>query len=57
MEEGWGFLPVGNADAPLMFVCQTGHGDGVYNVECKYAGNVPRVLSVRFVDDEDGSLK
>jgi hypothetical protein len=50
LAKAWDFLPVGNADAPLMFVCGTGRGDGCYDVECEYAGEVPRVLTISFID-------
>jgi hypothetical protein len=56
MEKPWDFIPIGNADAPLMFVCQTGRGDGVYDVECEFASNIPRVLTIRFIDEEDGAF-
>ena len=46
----WGFLPVGNADFPLMFVCGTGRGDGCYDVECEFAGEVSRAVAISFID-------
>jgi hypothetical protein len=46
----WGFIPVGNAEAPLMFVCGTGRGDGLYDVECEFSGDVPRGLLIPFVE-------
>lgn len=51
MNKPWGFIPVCNADAPLMFVCDTGRGDGVYDVECGFAGEVPCALSITFIED------
>jgi hypothetical protein len=53
LNKTWDFIPVGNEARPLMFVCETGRGDGTYDVECEYAANVPRILSIRFIDDED----
>jgi hypothetical protein len=34
-----------------MFICETGRGDGCYNVQCGYAGGVPRLVSIQFIDD------
>lgn len=51
MNGAWGFLPIGDADMPLMFVCGTGRGDGSYDVNCAFSGDIPRVLSVTFIDD------
>jgi hypothetical protein len=51
LAEAWSFMPVGNTEAPLMFVCGTGRGDGVYEVECEFADKTPRVLSIRFIDE------
>ncbi len=51
MEKPWGFMPVGNADAPLMFACETGRGDGIYGVQCGFSGEVPQVVSIEFIDD------
>lgn len=53
MDKPWDFMPVGNDDLPLMFVCGTGRGDGRYDVECQYSGDVPRIVSISFVDDDD----
>jgi hypothetical protein len=50
--KAWGFIPVGNSDAPLMFVCETGHGDGVYDVEGVFSEEDPSVLSVRFIEHD-----
>jgi hypothetical protein len=52
LAKAWDFLPVGNADTPLMFVCGTGRGDGCYDVECRFAAEVPRVLSISFIDEQ-----
>jgi hypothetical protein len=51
LAKAWDFLPIGNADTPLMFVCGTGRGDGCYDVECTFAAGVPRVLSISFIDE------
>jgi hypothetical protein len=51
MAQDWGFIPVGNADSPLMFVCGTGRGDGVYNVESEFSGEVPCDLSIKFIEE------
>jgi hypothetical protein len=51
MARAWGFMPIGNADSPSMFVCVTGGGDGVYAVECQFSGDAPSVLSIKFLED------
>jgi hypothetical protein len=51
MESAWGFLPIGIADAPLMFVCETGRGDGLYDVDCEFSGDVPCRLSITFIEN------
>jgi hypothetical protein len=51
MNEGWQFMPVGNRPEPLMFACGTGHGDGRYDVEGQFDGEVLRALHVTFIDD------
>ena len=50
-EEEWSFIPIGNAEVPLMFVCRTGRGDGVYEVECEFSGKAPRALSITFIEE------
>jgi hypothetical protein len=45
------FLPVGNQPEPLMFVCGTGRGDGLYDVRCAYDGDVPRCVTIVFIED------
>ena len=50
MEKEWDFIPVGNEAEPLMFVCRTGYGDGVYDVECEFAKDVPVALSIKFIE-------
>jgi hypothetical protein len=51
MNKDWQFMPVGNNPEPRMFVCGTGRGDGCYDVHGLYDGDVPRVLTVTFVND------
>ncbi len=51
MNREWQFMPIGNSPEPLMFVCGTGRGDGCYDVQGQFDGDVPRVLTVTFVDD------
>ncbi|MFN3152177.1 hypothetical protein [Bremerella sp.] len=51
MEEPWDFMPIGNEDLPVMFVCGTGRGDGTYDVTCRYSGDTPRVVTIDFIDD------
>ena len=50
-EEAWKFIPVGNEPTPLMFVCDTGRGDGWYDVHGLFAGDEPRVLKIDFIQD------
>lgn len=52
LDTQWDFMPVGNDDYPLMFVCRTGRGDGIYDVYCQYAGDVPQIVSIDFIDGE-----
>lgn len=49
MKEPWAFMPVGNADEPLMFVSGTGRGDGCYDVVGGFAGNDLVELSIDFL--------
>jgi hypothetical protein len=51
LRENWAFLPVGNEPAPLMFACDTGYGDGSYDVRC--ASNLDEVtaVSITFIDE------
>ncbi|MEX2138712.1 MAG: hypothetical protein WD894_05585 [Pirellulales bacterium] len=51
LEKAWGFLPIGAEGGPLMFVCGTGRGDGVYDVHCTFNGDVPSILSIDFVEE------
>ena len=51
LSKAWDFIPVGNAATPLMFVCGTGRGDGVYEVKCSYDGDVPQTLSIDFMGE------
>ena len=52
MDKPWDFMPVGNEDLPLMFVCGTGRGDGLYDVHCRYTGGAPRIVSINFIEDD-----
>jgi hypothetical protein len=52
MDKPWDFMPVGNDDLPLMFVCGTGRGDGCYDVQCRYSGDVPRSVTINFIEDD-----
>lgn len=47
------FLPIGNQPQPELLVCQTGRGDGEYEVRCEFAGRVPIRASVIFMDDDE----
>jgi hypothetical protein len=51
LDASWALMPIGNDDTPLMFVCGTGRGDGLYDVECEFAGDIPRVLHINFFDE------
>jgi hypothetical protein len=51
MEEPWSFMSVGNGPEPVMFVCETGRGDGCYDVQGEFAGEVAHVLTVAFIED------
>ncbi|CAN5595527.1 hypothetical protein BH10PLA2_BH10PLA2_20620 [soil metagenome] len=50
LDRAWQFMPVGNSHEPLMFVCGTGHGDGCYDVQGKFDGDVVRVLTINFIE-------
>jgi hypothetical protein len=50
MTKAWEFMPVGNQPAPLMFVCGTGRGDGRYDVEGQFDGDVLRALTITFIE-------
>jgi hypothetical protein len=50
MTRPWQFMPVGNAPEPLMFVCETGRGDGCYDVLGNFAGENPCLLIVTFIE-------
>lgn len=50
-DEAWQFMPVGNDPAPLMFVCGTGRGDGSYDVYGQFDGDIPRELSINFIEE------
>ncbi len=50
MDQAWGFIPVGSADGPLMFVSDTGHSDGTYDVLGEYDGDALNRIVISFVD-------
>jgi hypothetical protein len=50
MSGAWEFMPVGNRPEPLMFVSGTGRGDGCYDVLGQFNGDVPRALTVTFIE-------
>lgn len=52
MNKAWEFIPVGNDELPMMFVCSTGLGDGLYDVNCGFAGDVPVVVTIPFIEDD-----
>jgi len=54
MQGSWGFLPVGNTDTPVMFACGTGRGDGNYEVNCGFARGAPMIVTVPFIEENDG---
>src|SRR5262245_43317366 len=51
MRGAWQFMPVGNNPEPLMFVCDTGRGDGCYDVKGQFEGDILRRLTITFIDD------
>ncbi|MEW4561651.1 hypothetical protein AB1K70_03950 [Bremerella sp. JC770] len=51
MEEPWKFMPIGNEDLPLMFVCGTRRGDGLYDVYCRYSDDTPRIVTIDFIGE------
>jgi hypothetical protein len=51
MEDSWCFMPIGNGQAPTMFACETGRGDGTYDVNCGFAGDVPVLVTIPFIED------
>ncbi len=46
-------LPIGRHASPLMFVCDTGRGDGSYDVEGVFDGPILRSIFIRFIEDDD----
>ena len=48
----WDFLPIGHDPEPLMFVSETGRGDGNYDVHGRFEGDIPRILTIAFVEEE-----
>jgi hypothetical protein len=53
MGKVWEFMPIGDRHGPLMFVCGTGRGDGIYDVKCGYLDDVPQIVSITFIDDAE----
>lgn len=51
LDKAWAFLPMGKEEMPLMFACDTGYGDGTYDVVCDYCGAVPCGLSIAFLEE------
>jgi hypothetical protein len=51
MAKAWEFMSIGNHPTPLMFVCETGRGDGGYDVYGDFVGENPRKLTITFIDD------
>jgi len=50
MKAAWEFMPVGSRPEPLMFVCATGRGDGCYDVQGQFDGDVPGELTITFIE-------
>lgn len=50
MPTSWRFLPTGNQDEPVMFACETGRGDGMYEVFGEYCSDQVQSVSVDFID-------
>lgn len=46
-------LPIGRNASPLMLVCETGHGDGSYDVEGVFDGAILKSIFIRFIKDDD----
>jgi hypothetical protein len=51
MTKAWEFMPIGNRPTPLMFVCETGRGDGCYDVYGECDGENPRALTITFIEE------
>ena len=51
LDSAWEFIPIGNSPEPVMFVCGTGRGDGCYDVQGQFDGEIPRVLTVSFIEE------
>ncbi len=51
MRGAWEFMPVGNNPEPLMFDCQTGRGDGGYEILGEFAGETLCALTVTFIEE------
>lgn len=53
MPTSWGLLPVGNRDEPVMFACETGRGDGTYDIFGEYRGDQVEEVSVVFIEEAE----
>jgi hypothetical protein len=56
LDAPWGMIPVGNEDEPQMLVCDTGHGDGSYDVMGGFSGDKLTEVSITFIDDVESEL-
>lgn len=50
MARPWAFLPIGNSPEPLMFACETGHGDGRYDVNGEFSGDTLVAITIAFIE-------
>lgn len=55
-DKSWGFMPVGNASTPEMFISRTGYGDGTYDINVVYNAETPQLITVWFVSDDEAQL-
>ena len=53
MESNYEFMPIGNADDRLMFVCETGYGDGRYDVIRKSHNGETVDVTITFIDEQE----
>jgi len=52
LKDPFAFVQIGNDPNPLMFVCETGDGDGTYDVVAEYDRDRVAALSVTFIDED-----